>query len=535
MSPQRPDPRAPEGGAALILVLIFTVLLYAMVAELVVTARTARLTGENDALLAQMRNHMAYSRLTVEETLLADLQAAAGGGEEGGAGGMPGGGMPGGDGGGIPGLPGGDGAGGAGGEEEQEPEPSAVADGSQDPWYEPTSYSEGDVTTYVWVEDENRKFNLLTLMSPDQEFATESRERFVRLIDALRDGTDFDLTSSDGEQMADRILEWMNSRIRTISMPRPKLKSDSLERPEVSLMLHLDELLLLPGINEEIFFDKVLDSRLIPGLESVLTVYTSLVFDPGNAERNARLGRETPPNVDADAAGEEAGEGAGAPVGAEMPQPEGIGIRININTASRAVLRSLLSPFEMPDDVIEAILRYRNEEEEDDEELGSNVPEDYYGDFDGGEQVRRRMFTDLADLDELPEFQNMADPTVRENFRELVTVQSDVFSVHMASLYRRDEENRVFVLRRWRSVFMRLDNDEDGYLHPLILNEERKGIRVQPIDFYDEFDDTSGRFSQFDQMDLWSQEERAWNPFYLDFYRPVEEREQMFRYQDMYR
>ena len=52
-----PVPREParsESGVALILVLIFTVLLYAIVADLVTTARTARLTGENEALIAQV-------------------------------------------------------------------------------------------------------------------------------------------------------------------------------------------------------------------------------------------------------------------------------------------------------------------------------------------------------------------------------------------------------------------------------------------------------------------------------------------------
>ena len=46
---------AASRGLALVLVMIFTVLLYVLVAELVVTARMARLTGENDALLAAIR------------------------------------------------------------------------------------------------------------------------------------------------------------------------------------------------------------------------------------------------------------------------------------------------------------------------------------------------------------------------------------------------------------------------------------------------------------------------------------------------
>jgi hypothetical protein len=36
-------------------------------------------------------------------------------------------------------------------------------------------------------------------------------------------------------------------------------------------------------------------------------------------------------------------------------------------------------------------------------------------------------------------------------------------------------------------------------------------------------------------MDAFSEEERAWNPFYIDFFRPNEEREQMFNYRERMR
>ncbi len=510
--------RESESGAALILVLIFTVLLYALVAELQVTGRTARLTGENDALLARMRSHMEFSLGQVEEMLLDDLVAglegdAGGGGGEGAGGipGMPGGGMP--------------GEGGEEGAEEEEPEASAIADGSQDGWFQPTAYSDNDLTTYVWVEDENRKFNILSLVSPDQEFALESRERFVRLIDYMRDETQFDLTRSDGDLYASRITDWMQSLTRTEDLPRPQLKSDS-DVDRTSLPLHLDELRILPDITDEIFFDKVLDGEIILGLESVLTVYTSLAFDPGDPEKQARLGREAPPNVEEPPVG---GAEAGAAEGmAPEQQPIGQGIRININTASRPVLRSLFTPAEFPDEVVEAILRWRNEPMEE-EDLTNSLPSDYYGDFDAGLDVKYRMITDLAELDEIPEFQNLADPSVREKFAELVSVKSDVFSVHMASLFKRNEENRSFVMRRMRSVVIRLDNSQDGYLHPLILLEERHGLRVMPVDFdEDELD----QIRLFDEMDQFSQEERAWNPFFLDFYLPKDRRETLFNYQN---
>jgi len=484
-----------ERGIALILVLIFSILLYVLVTELVVTARSARSTGENDALLARMQNHMVYTLGQVEEQLEDDLLASSAG-DGAAAGGIPGlGGLA--SAGGLP-----DEAGGAAAEEGND------ADSSQDPWYEPTGYSDDDLTTYAWVEDENRKFNILAMVSPDRDFADESRQRFVRLIDYLREGTQLDLSPSHGEEMATAIIEWLKGLNRTEAIPRPLLKSDG-ERfeSEITVPLHLDELMMLPGISADLFFDQVLDGRVIQGLESVLTVYTSLQFDPGKPDPNAPLPEEPPPDAGGDGASPE-GE-----------QPQGVGIRININTATPPVLRCLFPPAEVPESVIDAILRYRNEEvEEDPDAEGTGGIDDYLGDMALGTTVKHKIFTGIEDLEELPEFANLPDPEIKQKFADLTTVQSDVFSVHMASVFKRNEERRIFVLRRARSILVRLSDREDDVLHPLILLEERQGMRVMPSDFPDDFNDLDF-YSSMDQLDDFAQEERRWNPFFVDFYR----------------
>lgn len=512
--PVSPAPRVegPDSrGIALVLVLIFTVLFYVLIAELVVTARMQRLTGENDALLARMANHMRYVEAKVEEQLKDDLASGAGSSsegaapEEGGAGEGPA----------LPGLPDAGGAGGGEGE--------SNSDSSQDVWYEPTAYADDDLTTYVWVEDENRKFNILSLISPDQDFAQESRDCFIRLIDHMREDSRFDLSVSDGDTLANTITDWLRGQGRTEDLPRPPLKSDPKDQaPEASPPLQLDELLLLRGIDEELFFDRVIEDRLIPGLESVLTIYTSLAFDPGD------------PNAPgaAPAAGGDAGATpstsppAPAPGGTEAPQqPIGVGIKINLNTAPRAVLRCLVPEHDVPDHVIEAILRYRNEVVEEEEEAAddaSSVGQDYFGDFDLGTQVKKKIFESVEDLEKLPEFQNLPSPEAKEKFLSRITVQSDVFSVHMASVYKRDEQRRVFVLRRAKSVLVRVGEGGDSALHPLILFEERDGLRVQGVDFPDETTDLDYQL-QLDEMDEFAQEERKWNPFFLDFYRKRED------------
>jgi hypothetical protein len=525
---------------ALIMVLIFTILLYAMTAELVTTAQTARLTGENDVLIARMRSHMEYVLAQTEETLLADVASEEGAADPAaGLGGALGGAAPaaGGAAGGLP-----------GGAPEEEPDPATIADGSQDAWFEPQGYPENDITTYVWVEDENRKFNILSLVSSDEEFARKSRERFVRLIDFLRDGTDDDVTRADAEGLADNLETWMKGRLRTEALPRPPLKSDDEERSEITLPLQLDELLLLPNVDDELFFDKVWEDEVLLGLESVLTVYTSLVFDPGDPDDPATQNRAQQPgaagaagaagSAGAPAAGGQAPPGGEAAAGAgsseEPSQPQGVGIRININTASRPVLRCLFSPSELPDSVIEAILRWRNEPvEEDPLNPSSSLPEDYFGGIRSGTEEKRKMFTDLAELDEIPEFKNIADPKIKDEFLLLVGVESDVFTLHMASLYKRNEDTRTYVLQRSRSVLVRVDEGDEPYLHPIVLHEERSGLRVMPVDFPEE--DLLAKSSAFAEMDAFSEEERAWNPFYIDFFRPNEEREQMFNYRERMR
>lgn len=532
--------RRNEGGFALVLVIIFTVLLVAIVTELITTAKLARLTGENDALLSRMRMHMSYVLSQIEDTLKDDLNAgqAQAGAQGGGA--PAGGGSP------IPG--------GAGGGQQQQ----GNVDSSQDPWFEPTSYSEGELTTYVWVEDENRKFNILSLASPDEEFARESKDRFVRLIDAFREQSDYDLGTSDGERLARVITEWLQGNNRSETLPKAPLKSDLDDRRQMTIPLQLEELLLLPGIDEDLYYDRVIDQKLVPGLESVLTLYTSLTFDPGDPTKqqaqkkpasggqagDSQVGQSgrTPqqPQAGQGQAGGAKPPATGANGKPEPVQPTGIGVRINVNTASRAVIRSLFTTAEMPDAVIEALLRYRNEEAPPEEENAqgggaaggqgntqSQTPQrtSYAsgassGEIASGEQKKHKIFSSLADLDKVPEYQNLANQAVKTKLAELMTTESDVFTIHMASLFKRNEKTKSFVIRRARSVEVRIADGDTPVLHPLMLLEDTKGLRVMPVDF--PLDEAVLRQQQ-SEMDAYSAEERAWNPFYLDFYKPKPE------------
>jgi hypothetical protein len=60
---------------------------------------------------------------------------------------------------------------------------------------------------------------------------------------------------------------------------------------------------------------------------------------------------------------------------------------------------------------------------------------------------------------------------------------------------------------------------------PLVPFEERIGLRVMPVDLQDEALDLSLTYANMDQF---AQEERAWNPFLIDFYLPKSLREQFY-------
>jgi hypothetical protein len=529
--PRRSAPASdPQSGVALVMALIFSILLYILVADLVVSSRMVRATGENDALLARMNTLMLYELGEAEQKLLADIASAAAEGEGGGElGAMLGGGA----GGGEEGLPEG---------EEAEEDPAAICDSSRDAWYEPSGHPDNDLTTYVWIEDENRKFNLLTIWSPDEEFAQQSREGLVRLIDTLREDTEWDVASSDAALMVQEISDW-GRRPATDSMPVPPLKSLDEDDQDFAIPLHLDELLMLPSIDAELFFDKAIDQKVYLGLESVLTIWTSLIPDPGDPVKLARqraiaeaAGRAPPA-----AAGEGGDEGGGDPGGDpggdgeedEPRQPEGVGIKVNVNTATRPVLRALFPEEDVPDRVVDGIIRYRNEIDEDATEsaMDSQAEETAdFGDMMLGNQPLKRFFDTLEALEEVEEFAQIPDEKVKADIMRRLTVDSDVFSVHIASLYKRnDNENkRIYLLRRARSIVRRIDDGEEGQIVPIIPYEERVGLRVQPVDMQDEvYQDYTANYLDMDQF---SQEERAWNPFLIDFYLPPDVRENFYSY-----
>ena len=71
-------------------------------------------------------------------------------------------------------------------------------------------------------------------------------------------------------------------------------------------------------------------------------------------------------------------------------------------------------------------------------------------------------------------------------------------------------------MSRRKSVVIRLEGEEAPRLYPIVRLERRHGIRVLGVDFPEE-EEERRRLQEYD-MDQYSLDERAWNPFYPDFY-----------------
>ena len=208
----------------------------------------------------------------------------------------------------------------------------------------------------------------------------------------------------------------------------------------------------------------------------------------------------------------------------------GEGIRININTASRPVLRALFPADKVPDRVIDAILKWRNTEDEKElEKAAAETTKTDVSDFGNlqlGSEKKLQFFATPADLEQVEEFAQMPDPQMKADFQKAITTKSDVFSIHLATLFKRNEENRVYVLRRARSIVQRIDDGADGKIRKLVPWEDRTGLRLQPIDLQEQTLDLALLYSDMDQF---AQEDRAWNPFLIDFYLPKHRREEFYQ------
>ncbi len=439
---RRPIPgSSPRSGAALLLSLFVLIIILAIVFQIKISTSTEARVARNDLGLTKMEHAIESILLDYFETLSADSGAGAGEGET--TAGM-GGSDPLGD---LAGAAGG--AEGAGGDE-------GPNDSRQDDWARPRRLSIGDIELEVHVQPENSKFNILAMLTENEDEAEKAVDRVARIIDLYREGTDWDVDRNDAREMADVMFEHMSERQRSF-LPRPELLTDDEDREDVGLPLSLREFVVLEPF-EPIHFHDFRDENgdRIHSLESFLTVWSSVQTlddareeassEPGaggggdgeDAEEEAD-GAGSGGGTDGDTQGDlgggrsidgsaaEGGLGTGASGGQGGGETaSGVGHRININFAPRAVLFGLMDRGDVPSGFWDDIVEHRNTE--DDEASDSDNDDEPLLDEFGKEVIPYLYFSGLDDLAELDDW-NSLEPIVQTELQDMLTVESDVFSV----------------------------------------------------------------------------------------------------------
>ena len=104
------------------------------------------------------------------------------------------------------------------------------------------------------IEDETSKFNLNSLVHPNDKLNENAHESFRRLLRAL----------SLDEDVADAVADWIDRN----NMP---LDAGSEENSKGSWMVSIDELLLVPGVNKEVY-DKLKPYVTVYGIVGVMAI-----------------------------------------------------------------------------------------------------------------------------------------------------------------------------------------------------------------------------------------------------------------------
>lgn len=459
-----------ERGAALLLAFLVLIVIIAITYQIHTVTKTDARVAHNELTRVMMDLALESTLLQVIEDLAEDARAAQGseGEGEGGVGGAA-------TGTGGTGGEGGEGGEGgqpapAGGGEAGEPasNPDAV-DSQMDGWYTPASTNFDDIQVRIFIRDEDSKFNVLNMLQPDEDLAQESFDIVARILDNCRQGTRYDIGSSEAEELARAMQQHLRER-DTSSLPRPVLLSDDENLRDQGLPLTFREFRGLEPFRDDHFYEGYdEDGNRVHGIDAFLTVFTA-----------PAMGEDVP--------------GAATATG---------GFGVNVNTAPRAVLDALVDRRFVGGRLWESIVEYRNEIEEPDPNAEEEEELEPMLDEFGNEVTLLKIFDNLAELEEVFDFKALlADEKSKVNQR--LTVQSHVFEVILtARLPTQREENRIFefrsrkeqedyfrsgsfLVRTVRAVYWRAPGEEDVTMVPLVRWEVLDDAPLQILDYPDD-------------------------------------------------
>lgn len=429
----QPDPR--RRGAALLLSFLVLMVIIAIVYQLNRTTGTDQQVADKNLQLTKMDLAIRSALFEMLEQLREDGELRLGAAEEGG--------------GEIPDM--GDQSAVPEGGEAAESNPDAV-DSQMDEWAQVMATSIDDVQLRVLVQDEDRKYNVLNMLNPDEELADEAVERVARILDYCREDTAEDISMTDAEELARVMRDHMLERTNSL-LPRPEaLLNDDDERSTLGLPLTMREFLPLEPFEEHLFQDYFdVDGARVHSITSYLTCYTS--------------------------------PSTGGGTGTQAVTAEG-GHNVNVNTAPLAVLMGLFDGRDVSGRFWDDVLEYRNEEEDlpptSDQEEEQEILDEF-----GQPVVRCQFFDGLEELAELPDWDGM-EPELRGEIEALLRVESDVFSITITARVptaeerlqvlefdsRREQEeyerSGLFLVRTVRAVYWRKMSDDSVEMVPLV-------------------------------------------------------------------
>ncbi len=280
---------------------------------------------------------------------------------------------------------------------------------------------ERQIKLYIETFDEAAKYNVYNLVIEDSREAQKRRDQLASVIDYFRRDTEFDLSFSDGEEIAEEIAEFLK---RDEEKPyhnalKPPTKQDRT-------LTDISELLYVDGIEPSIMWDRLDEDgeNIVPGLWRFLTVWSDL--------------------------------------------------QININTAPVATLAGLFEQQEafLAENIEEYRQDARSEKERDDKrysETRSFSGEDKSDDPTGG-----APFTQISELKD--RVQGIL-PATYDRISPYITVQSSVFTIVVtAEMGDRIRYTKMWVVRRtpggFRILLERPVNQPPRYF-PYFIAEKR--------------------------------------------------------------
>lgn len=510
-------------GAALMLAFLVLTVLMLIVFQISIGTSTDARVARNGLSLAVFDEAIESAILKTMQDLADDAEAAAEADE--GAGVQQ------------PSIPGLGGLGGA--DDGADREATGPVDSREDSWGRPQQTEINGVSLRIFVQDEDSKYNVLTMLTPDDDEAEKAFDRVVRILDLCREGTTVDIDEGEARDMAEAMRDFLRDR-EDQELPQPSLLTDLQDEPGRGLPLTLREFLVLEPFTEHHFRDfRDHEGNVVHSIGAFLTVSTSVSTyqafldwldeeDRGEAvERDEAAasggsggssgsgggsgGGGGSPGTTGDATGgssagtDTRGMASGAD-GGMLGDPTGMGggqtgngtpgIAVNVNTAPNAVLHGIMDRRDLDWGFLDELIEYRNLEDE--EASGGDDEEPVYDEY-GEEVIVRQIFDSLDELSEVYGWENL-EPDARDEFLNFLTVESRVFSIYVTARKAINEDGEIAgfgataeerreleqrgtdLVRTVRAIVWRHEGDDGWVCVPL---ERWEVLEYQPFEVLD--------------------------------------------------